>query len=75
CVGIRGNIDGDPLEVVDIADIVYFIDYSFNLPPGPAPPCIEEADVNADGSVDISDVVYLIDYSFNSPPGPTPLGC
>ncbi|MFQ5453030.1 MAG: hypothetical protein ACE5D6_02440 [Candidatus Zixiibacteriota bacterium] len=75
CTGITGNVDGSGDNQIDIADIVYFIDYSFNLPPGPAPPCMEEADVNGDSVIDIEDIVYLIDYAFNLPSGPEPVAC
>ncbi|MFQ5453681.1 MAG: hypothetical protein ACE5D6_05795, partial [Candidatus Zixiibacteriota bacterium] len=73
--GITGNVDGSGDDQIDIADIVYFIDYSFNLPPGPEPPCMDEADVNGDNVIDIGDIVYLIDYAFNLPPGPVPVSC
>lgn len=75
CSGIRGNIDGDPEDVINIADIVYFVDWSFNFPPGPAPPCFSEADVNDDGELNIADIVYMVDYSFATPSGPPPLDC
>ena len=73
CVGVRGNIDRDPLETVDIADLVYLVDYMFSTPSGPEPPCAAEADVNADTAQDVADLVYLVDYMFNF--GPSPLVC
>ncbi|MFQ5453907.1 MAG: hypothetical protein ACE5D6_06940, partial [Candidatus Zixiibacteriota bacterium] len=77
CVGIRGNIDGIGEEgsEIDIADLVYFVDWSFSLPSGPEPPCLSEADVDATGEIDIADIVYMVDYMFNQPPGPNPLDC
>jgi hypothetical protein len=30
CVGVRGNIDGDPTEEVNIADLVMFVNWMFN---------------------------------------------
>ena len=78
---MRGNVDNDTLDVIDISDLVYLVDYMFTG--GPAPECWEEA--NVDGSapatppddgpddVDISDLVYLVDYMFTG--GPAPLGC
>ncbi len=71
CIGIRGNVDGDSGNAIDIADVIYLVDYSFGN--GPAPSCTEEADVNADGGIDVSDLIYLVDYSFGS--GPAPLAC
>ena len=43
---------------------------------GPAPECMEEADVDGSGvglPIDISDLVYLVDYMFNG--GPEPAAC
>ncbi|MFQ5454275.1 MAG: hypothetical protein ACE5D6_08830, partial [Candidatus Zixiibacteriota bacterium] len=55
CEGIRGNIDGIGGEPgIDIADLVYFVDYSFSQPPGPEPPCTDEADVDGTGTIDIA---------------------
>lgn len=53
---------------MDIADVVYLVNYIFAS--GPAPSPIESADVNCTGSVDISDVVYMVNYIFASGPAP-----
>ncbi|MDH3889925.1 MAG: VCBS domain-containing protein [candidate division Zixibacteria bacterium] len=71
CVGTRGNIDYDTGDVTDISDLVYIIDYMFNA--GPAPPCLEEADIDGSGEINIGDLVYLVDYMFND--GPAPQAC
>ncbi len=71
CVGIRGNADGDGADAVDISDIIFMVEYSFNS--GPAPACFEEADVNSDLALDIADIIYLVEYSFSS--GPAPNSC
>lgn len=73
CSDIRGNVDNDPGDNIDIADLVYFVSYSFGNPAGPAPACFEEADVDASGGHDIGDIVYLVSYSFAG--GPAPLIC
>jgi hypothetical protein len=73
CYGERGNIDYDVLDQVDISDLIYLTDYSFNS--GPAPFCFEEADVNGDLSCDMSDVIYMVDYMFKTPAGPPPVSC
>ncbi|MFQ5453835.1 MAG: S8 family serine peptidase, partial [Candidatus Zixiibacteriota bacterium] len=89
CIGIRGNIDGSPENPpddpgIDIADLVYFVDFSFAQPPGPAPVCNDgteqnpyysEADVDGDGEVNIGDIVYMVEFMFTQPPGPEPVGC
>ena len=78
---IRGNVDYDPGDEIDISDLVYQVDYMFTT--GPPPTCWEEANVNGSGPVnppsdgpadiDISDLVHLVDYMFNS--GPPPADC
>lgn len=75
CIGIRGNVDGDINDQVDISDILYMVDFMFQNPAGPAPVCDIEADVNADTQVDIADLLYMVDYSFSNPAGPAPASC
>jgi hypothetical protein len=54
----------DPLDQIDISDLVYLVDYMFTG--GPAPTCFEEADMDCSGGIlDIADLVYLVDYMFN----------
>ncbi|MCK4461960.1 MAG: hypothetical protein KAW46_09145 [candidate division Zixibacteria bacterium] len=81
CVGIRGNIDGDPDDQIDIADPPYLADYMFTG--GPQPPCWAEANIDSSDDltpgedtaedIDISDLVYLVDYMFTG--GPSPQAC
>jgi hypothetical protein len=73
CIGIRGNIDDDPGQSIDISDLVYLVDFMFNS--GPEPNCFEEGDVDGSGgsTIDIADLVYLVDYMFNG--GPAPVSC
>lgn len=71
CIGIRGNIDGDLLEVIDVSDLVYMVDYQFRG--GPAPGCDYEADlaeISEPPIIDVSDLVYMVDYQFRGGPGP-----
>lgn len=64
-----GDIDGSGSSTVDIADLVYLVDYMFNG--GPVPPVMEAADVDGSGgNIDISDLVYLVDYMFVGGPPP-----
>jgi C1A family cysteine protease len=71
CNGIRGNIDGDPEETVNIQDLTFFVAYQFSG--GPSPDCLEEADVNGDGDINVSDLTYLVAYLFSG--GPPPADC
>jgi parallel beta-helix repeat protein len=71
CCVVRGDIDHSGAgEPINIADLVYLVDYMFNQ--GPEPPCLEEADVDATGEINIADLVYLVDYMFNQGPEPVP---
>jgi len=71
---IRGNVDYDPADQIDISDLVYLVDYMFTG--GPAPVCFEEADMDCTGGIlDIADLVYLVDYMFNQGPAPCRCDC
>ncbi len=58
---------------IDIADLVYLVDYMFTG--GPEPPIMCQADMNADGAIDIADLVYLVDYMFQGGPPPVEPCC
>lgn len=55
----------------DIEDLIYLNNYVNSG--GPAPPCMDEGDVNNDGSVNRADVDYLQAYMFGG--GPAPVAC
>jgi hypothetical protein len=64
CIGIRGNVDNDPSQTIDIGDLTLLIDYLFiTFEP---PLCLLEANVdgNPDEIIDIGDLAALIDYLF-----------
>lgn len=72
CVGMRGNVDCDEDDVVDVSDINALIDHMYlTLTPLC---CVAEADVNASGGcnpdpwfdIDIADLSVLIDHVFGS---------
>ena len=44
-------------------------------PPGEAPVCMDEANVDGLDDIDVSDLLYLVDYMFVNPPGPAPVAC
>ena len=73
CIGIRGNVDGDVLENIDISDLVALVDFIFTS--GPTPLCLIEANIDGDvgGAIDISDLVFLVDFIFTN--GPSPSSC
>ncbi|MCK4461227.1 MAG: hypothetical protein KAW46_05455, partial [candidate division Zixibacteria bacterium] len=70
CCLNKGNVDNDPSGEVNIADLVYLVEYMFV--DGPEPPCMREADVIEDWSIDIADLVFLVDYMFNGGPEAPP---
>ena len=67
---VAGDASGD--GVVDVADIVFLINYLYRG--GAAPDPLAAGDPNADCVVDIADVVYLINYLYRGGPAPQP-GC
>jgi uncharacterized delta-60 repeat protein len=64
--GLRGDANGD--GQIDIADVVYLINYLFI--DGPAPDPLSVGNANCDDVVNIADVVYLINYLFIGGPPP-----
>ncbi|MGB7061584.1 MAG: dockerin type I repeat-containing protein [Candidatus Zixiibacteriota bacterium] len=64
---MAGDVTGD--LVVDIADVIYLINYLYKFGPAPDPP--ERGDVNQDSEVTLADIVYLINYLYRA--GPPPL--
>ena len=77
CVGLRGNINGDLEDKVNISDIAYLVKHLFAMPSGPEPGCVQEANANGDTleKYNISDVTYLVKYLFGIPPGLPPPAC
>ena len=58
-----------PDKVVNIIDIVGFIEYKFK--DGAEPQYMASADVNHDNLVNVLDIVYLIEYKFSGGPAPS----
>lgn len=71
CEGIRGNINLDLQDTIDISDLTALVGWMFKS--GSAPPCMLEADVDGNSDHDIADVTHLVGYMFKS--GPEPAGC
>lgn len=74
CLGIRGNVNFDVADVVNIADLTYLVAYLFGG--GPEPPCAAEGNVNGDvaETINIADLTGLVAYLFGggSPPANCP---
>jgi hypothetical protein len=65
-----GDVDGS--GSVDVADLVYLVDFLFRG--GISPANMNSADVDASCSVNVADVTYLVAYLFIGGPIPQP-GC
>jgi rhodanese-related sulfurtransferase len=65
---VRGDANGD--GEINIADVVYLVNYLFTS--GPAPVPLEAGDANCDAVINIADVIYLVNYLFIGGPPP---GC
>lgn len=71
---IRGNVNGDGGNLVNVVDLTYLVSYLFGG--GPAPLCVDEANVNAStgtSPVNVVDMSYLAAFLFMG--GPAPLAC
>lgn len=75
CIGLRGNINGDASDQVDVSDLVYLVRWSFDSAHNPAPPCLEEADYDGSGTVDVYDIVRMARWMFNQPGATPPVAC
>jgi len=72
CIGIRGNVNGDPFENVQVDDAVFLTDFLFRG--GATPACYNEGDVDGSGGViNVADAVYLAQYLFSG--GSAPVSC
>ena len=69
-----GYTMGDPTwdGVIDMADVLFLINYLYKG--GPAPDPLEIGDVTCDGEVNIEDVLFLINYLYRGGPAP-PASC
>jgi len=63
-----GDVNAD--GTLNVADVVYLINYCYKF--GPAPPTSEVGDANCDGVVNIGDIVRVVGYLFYGQP---PLSC
>jgi C1A family cysteine protease/PKD repeat protein len=58
----RGNVNNDPSDALNIADLTYLVAYLFSG--GAQPLCMDEADMNGDGDVNIADITCVVGYLF-----------
>jgi hypothetical protein len=67
CCNIPGDANGNG-SFDTIIEVTYIIKFLYRG--GPAPRCMEQADVNGDGTVNIRDVTYLIGFLYVGGPRP-----
>ena len=65
-----GDANGD--NKVNLADIIYFVNYLYKN--GPEPISRQLSDVNVDCKLDLGDLIYIINYIFKGGSKPLP-GC
>jgi hypothetical protein len=63
---VSGDANGD--SVVDLADVVFLVNYLFNSGPEPFP--LEAGDPTCDGKIDLGDLVFLINFLYKGGPPP-----
>ena len=70
CVGMRGNVDGDPEDACNVVDLTALVNYLFAG--GAAPDCMEEANIDGDpeGTVNVVDLTQLVAYLFGGGEAP-----
>jgi len=62
CEGLRGNVDGDPLDAITITDLTVLVNSLFVTFEEPS--CFDEADLNGDRTLGLSDLTLLVNYLF-----------
>jgi hypothetical protein len=60
---LRGNVNDDPEDLLNIVDLTYLVAHLFG--DGAEPPCFEEADVTGDGDLNIEDLTCIVAYLFD----------
>jgi len=70
---IRGNVNYDGADLVNISDLTFLVAYLFTG--GATPECPDEANVNGDpaGAINIADLTTLVAYLFSG--GAPPAAC
>jgi hypothetical protein len=61
-----GDVNGDGL--VDLADLVYLVEYLYGG--GEAPDPVQIGDATCDGVVNLGDVIHLVNYLYRGGPAP-----
>ncbi len=73
CAGMRGNVDNDPLDAVNVSDLTYLVKFLFQG--GPPADCPDEADIDGLNGPEpnVADLTWLVAFLFQG--GPDPVQC
>ena len=71
CTGMRGNVNSDGADEVNVTDLTALVAYLFSG--GETPACFEEADIDASSAINVTDLTYLVGYLFQG--GVAPAAC
>jgi len=66
CTAKSGDADGD--GNINLADLIFTVNFIFKAGPKPDPPC--RGDANVDGKINLSDIINLVNYLFKNGPPP-----
>jgi hypothetical protein len=68
CVGKRGNLNNDQLDMIDLSDLSYLV--AFLTGGVTILPCQQKADINGSGIVDLADLSRLVAFLIGGGPQP-----
>jgi len=71
CLNLRGNVNGDIGDLVNVVDLTFLVQRLFQS--GATPPCPNEADANGSGATNVVDLTFLVQRLFQG--GPPPPAC
>ncbi len=72
-VGINKRGDANGSGTINLADIIYVVNFVFKGGPAPNPTCL--GDANNNNTVNLQDIVFLVNFIFKGGPAPTPAFC
>ncbi len=73
-VGINKRGDANGNGIINLADIIYLVNYVFKGDTAPNPICLGDAN-NTGGSPNLSDIIFLVNFVFKGGLAPTPPTC
>ena len=73
-VGINKRGDANSNGTINLADIIYLVNFVFKAGPAPNPLCLGDAN-NSGGNANLADIIYLVNFVFKGGPAPNPANC